>query len=50
LGINFLYKIKNIKGEIYMELRFTKHVKLTKHIRLNVSKSGIGISGGIRGA
>lgn len=33
-----------------MGLRFTKHIKLTKHIRLNVSKSGLGISGGINGA
>ena len=33
-----------------MGLRFTKHIKLGKHLRLNISKSGVGISGGVRGA
>ena len=33
-----------------MGLRFTKHIKLGKHLRLNISKSGIGISGGVKGA
>jgi len=32
-----------------MGLRFTKHIKLSKHIRLNISKLGVGISGGIKG-
>lgn len=33
-----------------MGLRLIKHIKLSKHIRLNISKSGIGISGGVKGA
>ena len=33
-----------------MGLRFNKHISLGKHLRLNISKSGIGISGGVKGA
>lgn len=33
-----------------MGLRFTRHIKLGKHLRLNISKSGVGISGGVKGA
>lgn len=33
-----------------MGLRLTKKISLGKHLRLNISKSGIGISGGVKGA
>ena len=33
-----------------MGWRINKHINLSKHLRLNISKSGVGISGGVRGA
>lgn len=33
-----------------MGFRFSKSIRLGKNVRLNISKSGLGVSGGIRGA
>jgi hypothetical protein len=32
-----------------MGLSYQRHIKLSKHCNLNLSKSGLGVSGGIKG-